>query len=94
MSDFEHRPDSGRLMASTSKKTAKSPDYWGDIAINVKDLTKVKRQGELLVFQLSGWKKKTKAGVTFLSLAIDRYIPKDKDTPKQDNDFPDEDIPF
>lgn len=86
--EFEHRKDSGRLLASTSKKHEKSPDYWGEIAIDIKDLTKVTTTKEgYLVFRLNGWKKKNRAGQTFLSISIDRWI---KDAPKTD----DEDIPF
>jgi hypothetical protein len=83
---FEYRPDSGRLMATQSKRSEKSPDYWGEIAINVNDLTKVEKTPEgLLVFKLNGWKKKTKAGTVFLSLSIDRYI---KEQPQEDEDIP------
>ena len=38
---FKPYPDSGSLRASTSKKTPKSPDYWGNIAINLKDHTNI-----------------------------------------------------
>lgn len=71
---YEQRKDSGRLMASTTKKHEKSPDYWGEIAIDVKDLTKVEQVNGLLVFKINGWKRKTQAGSTYLSLAIDRYV--------------------
>jgi hypothetical protein len=71
---YEQRKDSGRLMASTTKKHEKSPDYWGEIAIDVKDLTKVEQVNGLLVFKINGWKRKTQAGATYLSLAIDRYV--------------------
>lgn len=94
---FEHRKDSGRLMASKSKRHEKSPDYWGEIAIDVKDLTKVERQGDLFVFKINGWKRKTQSGDTYLSLAIDRYvenrIEKPKPKKKADDDF-ESDIPW
>jgi hypothetical protein len=61
-------------MASQTKKHEKSPDYWGEIAIDVKDLTKVEQVNGLLVFKINGWKRKTQAGATYLSLAIDRYV--------------------
>jgi len=70
--EFKQRPDSGRLMASDSKKSEKSPDYWGEIAINVKDLTNVQVVDGMYVFRLSGWKKRSMSGKTFLSLGIDR----------------------
>lgn len=69
---FEQKPDSGRLMAAQSKRSEKSPDYFGEIAINLKDLSGVTVENGLHVFKLSGWKKKSKAGATYLSLAIGR----------------------
>jgi len=96
MMAFEHRKDSGRLMASTSKKHEKSPDYWGEIAIDVTDLTKVEKQGNLLVFKLNGWKRKNQAGATYLSLSVDRYVDaraKPQPVKKKADDFED-DIPW
>lgn len=91
MSDFEPRKDSGRLMASQSKKTEKSPDYWGEIAIDIKDPTKVRVENGLHIFKINGWKKKTKTGNTYLSIAVDRFIPKTDARPvakQEDEDFP------
>ena len=96
MPKFQYRPDSGRLMAQTTKKHEKSPDYWGEIAINVNDLTKVEQHGELLVFRLNGWKRKSDSGTTYLSLSIDRWVsdrPTNKPRPKQTEDIKD-DIPW
>lgn len=86
MADFEHRKDSGRLMASQSKKSEKSPDYWGEIAIDIKDMTKVQIQDGLYIFKLNGWKKKTKAGATYLSLGVDRWLPKTEAKPESNDD--------
>ena len=94
---FEHRKDSGRLMAATSKRHEKAPDYWGEIAIDVKDLTKVERQGDLLVFKLNGWKRKSQGGMTYLSLAVDRYVenkPNTSSKPKKKDDDLESDIPW
>lgn len=96
MEQFEHRKDSGRLMASQSKRTEKSPDYWGEIAIDIKDMTKVqKTEDGLYVFKVNGWKKKSRAGATYLSLAVDRFIPKEesRQQPAKDDDL-DGDVPF
>lgn len=94
MSDFEHKKDSGRLMASQSKKTEKSPDYWGEIAIDIKDMTKVQKQGDLCIFKINGWKKKSKSGTTYLSLSVDRYIPKGEEPQRHRADEDDGDVPF
>lgn len=32
---FKPFPDGGKLRATISKRTPLSPDYWGDIAINL-----------------------------------------------------------
>ncbi len=85
------RPDSGALLAVTSKRSEKSPDYFGEIVIDLANKTKLEKQGDLLIVKLSGWKKKSKAGNTFLSIAVDRFIPKNQAEPKNDLD---EDIPF
>jgi hypothetical protein len=99
MSDYETKPDTGSLFATQSKKTPKSPDYWGTVAINLKDLTNVKTENGLTVVKLSGWKKVAKNGKTYLSLAVDRWVPEQQGGTRQENQaqqFPadDSDIPF
>jgi hypothetical protein len=96
MSDFEQRPDSGRLMATQSKKHDKAPDYWGEIAIDLKNLTKIEVVNGLHIVKLSGWKKKSKTGVVYLSLAVDRFIPKTAGEPQRakEDSFGDDDVPF
>lgn len=92
MNEYKPYKDSGKLNASKSKKSEKSPDYWGDIAINLNDLNNVQVVDGLHVFKLSGWKKVSKSGNTFLSIAIDRREAEGK--PANNTATPDEDIPF
>lgn len=100
MSDntFKPRPDSGNLHAVQSKTNPLGKDYFGEIAINLKDMTNVRTEDGMTIIKLSGWKKVSKNGKTYLSLAVDRYIPKPKHEaparPAPQNDFPDDDIPF
>lgn len=89
---FEQRPDSGRLMAAQSKRSEKAPDYWGEIAINIKDLTNAQVEKGFVTFKLSGWKKQSKSGVTYLSLAIDRRVREDDRKPARRQE--DDDVPF
>lgn len=89
---FEQRPDSGRLMAAQSKRSEKAPDYWGEIAIDIKDLTNAQVEKGFVTFKLSGWKKQSKSGVTYLSLAIDRRVREDDRKPARRQD--DDDVPF
>lgn len=94
MADFEQQPDSGRLMGTSVKKTPKSPDYWGEIAIDPNDMTNVQVVNGLHVYKLSGWKKTSKAGAIYLSVAVSRYVPEGavtKAKPKADEDS---DVPF
>jgi hypothetical protein len=99
MSDFETRPDTGSLFAEQSKKNPKSPDYSGTIAVNLKDLTAIKTENGLTIIKLSGWKKVPKSGKTYLSLAVNRFVPQQQGGTRQENqaqEFPDDDkdIPF
>lgn len=97
-SDFKPLPDSGQLFATQSKKTPKSPDYFGSIALNMKDLTNIKTENGLVIVKLSGWKKVSKSGKTFLSVAVDRFVPNAQGIRQesQAQSFPDDDsdIPF
>lgn len=97
--DYQAKPDTGSLFATQSKKTPKSPDYFGTFHINLKDLTNIKTEGGLTVIKISGWKKVAKNGKTFLSLAVDRFVPQQQGGTRQENqaqEFPadDSDIPF
>jgi hypothetical protein len=95
---FKPYPDAGSLRASGTKKGPKSPDYWGTIAINLKDLTNIHTEDGLTVVKLSGWKKVDRAGKTYLSIAVDRFVPNAQGARQesQAQSFPDDDsdIPF
>ena len=99
---FKPYPDAGNLRASGTKKGPKSPDYWGTIAINLKDLTNIHTEDGLTVVKLSGWKKTDRSGKTYLSIAVDRFVPASQGGGKptrQENasqgfDDMDDDIPF
>jgi hypothetical protein len=98
--EYKPYPDSGSLRSSTSKKGPKSPDYWGNIAINLKDMTNIKTEDGLTIVKLSGWKKVGKDGKTYLSIGVDRFVPEQKSggyaapTTRQEDDFGDDSIPF
>ena len=93
--EFKQRPDSGMLNASASKRSEKSPDYFGEIAVNLKDMTNVRVEDGLTIIKLNGWKKTAKSGKTYLSLGVNRFVPEGQQpAPAPANDLPDEDIPF
>ena len=94
--EFKPRKDSGSLRATTSKRSEKSPDYWGDIAIDLRDQTNLKVVDGLTVIRVNGWKKADRSGKTFLSLAVDRFVPQNRSAPAPapQNDDLDGDIPF
>lgn len=92
MSDFEQKRDSGRLNASKSKRKDTSPDYWGEICIDIKDMTNLsKTKDGWLVVPISGWKKQSKAGNTYLSLAVKRIGAEDVNQVRKDDE---DEIPF
>ena len=96
---YKPYPDSGSLRATMSKRTPMSPDYWGNIAINLNDMTAIKKEDGLTVVKLSGWKKVDSSGKTYLSLSVDRFVPAAEGgqapAPKaQSRTEPDDDVPF
>ena len=93
---FKPYPDAGSLRASNSKKTPKSPDYWGNIAINLKDHTNIHTEDGLTIVKLSGWKKVGSDGKTYLSLSVDRFVPENKSPEASRKTVADmqDDIPF
>jgi hypothetical protein len=92
---FKPYPDGGSLRSSSVKKGAKSPDYWGSIAINLKDMTKIEVIDGLHVVKLSGWKKVDGSGKTYLSIAVDRFIPEQQGNPApRQSAAQDDDVPF
>ncbi len=92
---FKPYPDGGNLRATLTKKGAKSPDYWGSIAVNLKDMTKIEVVDGLHVIKLSGWKKVDTSGKTYLSIAVDRFIPESTgSTPQRQSQAQDDDVPF
>ena len=99
MEPFKQKADTGRLMASESKRTQLSPDYYGEVAINLKDMSNVEVVDGLHIFKLSGWKKQSKAGKTYLSLSVKRKGVDSAVTPKpaaKSSGFDDmaDDVPF
>ena len=99
--DKKYYKDSGSLNAQKSKRSADSPDYWGEFCINVEDMTKVTLTPEgYYVFPISGWKKISKAGNTYLSISVKRKDYGEVNQPSDDgnqaapkDDF-DQEIPF
>ena len=98
--EYKPYPDSGSLRSSNMKKGPKSPDYWGNIAINLKDMTNIKTEDGLTIVKLSGWKKVGKDGKTYLSIGVDRFVPKQesggnsRQPIRQEDDFGNDDVPF
>lgn len=91
---FKQKPDSGNLHATTSKLSEVSPDYFGEIAINLKDMTAVRVEDGLTIFKLSGWKIKSPSGKTYLNIKLNRWVPEDVPKTAPVKDLPDDDLDF
>jgi len=69
-------PNKGSLFPSTVRKSDKSPDFFGSIKVDrsyLRDLMD-KHTEDLIEIKLSGWKRESKTGNRFLSLAVDTYV--------------------
>jgi len=96
MDQFKPYPDGGSLNATQSKYNEKSPDYFGEIALNMSDMTNIRVENGLHIVKLSGWKRVAKSGKTYLSLGVKR---KEFEEPASAPTAPkaelsDDDIPF
>ena len=83
---YEQRPNQGSLFPTKVKTNPKSPDYFGDILVDVSSLNVVDGMAKI---KLGGWKKKVEAtGNTFLSLQVDTWKPDGSPQPEvQDDDI-------
>jgi uncharacterized protein (DUF736 family) len=70
---YEPKPNTGSLFANKEKKSPKSPDYQGDILI---DLATLEASKGVVKVRIAGWKKQSASGMTYLSLAVDTFKPK------------------
>ncbi len=57
-SNFTPKDNSGRLFINSYKKKETQPDYKGDVIINEKK------------YNMSGWKRTSKAGTSYISIAL------------------------
>ena len=64
---FEPRPNTGTLFANKTKQKENSPDYSGELLIDVRSLV---AEGGIAKVRIAGWKKPMKSGGTFLSLSL------------------------
>jgi len=87
-------PNTGALWPNKYKKTDKHPDLRGAISIERAILKELLSSGEdEIKINLSGWKRETRNGDEFLSLAFDAYK-KEEETKAKPKPAEDEDMPF
>lgn len=83
---YENKPNTGKLFHQKVKKNPKSPDYTGELLIDIETLEV--KNGKAKV-RLAGWKKTSEKGNTYLSLNIDTFKPKNEQAPEvQDEEEP------
>ena len=85
---YEQKPNNGTLFTNKSKSKPTSPDYSGDLLIDVRSLNV--KDGVAKV-RIAGWKKEGPSG-TFLSLAISNPQEKGQMTPRKEQE--DDENPF
>jgi hypothetical protein len=68
---FEVKPNTGALFPNNEKKTDKYPDMRGDVHLDKTFLIQMmdKSKGATVKISLGAWKKESKEGLKFLSLA-------------------------
>lgn len=92
---YTPKPNTGSLFANKEKAQPTSPDYRGEVLVNVADLEVVNGVAKV---RISGWKTKAKSGLVYLSLAVDTF--KAKPAQEQPRQRPasiadaDDDMPF
>lgn len=80
----------GALFTSSQRKSEKAPEFFGSLKLDrayIKDLLN-KTDEDGIEIKLSGWKKPTKTGGTFLSLSVDTFVKKDATPAKQEERDP------
>lgn len=86
-------PNKGSLFTSTTRRSEKSPDFFGSIDIDrayLQDLME-KSNKDLVTIKLSGWNREAKStGNKFISLSVDTYVNPNAaaPAPKQEEKLP------
>lgn len=88
---YEIKANSGSLFVNEKKTTDAHPDFQGKIIISAELIRKLAGQGELISFDVSGWKKTTGSGKNLLSLSIKEPYKKPEST--GDYSYSDRDAP-
>ncbi len=70
---YEPKPNTGSLFANKEKKSPQSPDYQGDVLVDVSKLEVVNGVAKI---KLAGWKKTSAKGLVYLSLSVDTFKPR------------------
>ena len=78
------KPNTGSLFANKEKAKPNSPDYRGEVLVNVADLEVVNGVAKV---KLSGWKTTASTGLVYLYLMVDTWQPdpnyKKQEQPRQ-----------
>lgn len=79
---FEVKPNTGALFPNNEKKTDKYPDMRGDVHLDKTFLIQMmdKSKGATVKISLGAWKKESKDGLKFLSLAASEPYEKPAET--------------
>jgi hypothetical protein len=77
--------NTGGLFVSTVRKTEKAPEYFGNLKIDRNYLKFLMEQhdDDGIEIKISGWKRDSKNGNRFISLAVDTYVKKEEAKPAE-----------
>ena len=82
--EFKEKPNTGRLMPATVRKSENSPAMWGVLNIDrefIKQLLSEDNNEEYVAVRLSAWKKPSKSGTNYLSLTVNTFNPQNSAAP-------------
>jgi hypothetical protein len=76
MSQYENRPNTGKLMKTKEKKYDKSPDMWGEIHVDRDYLLQLLEESDgLVTIKIEAWKNVSAAGNAYLGITVNTWKP-------------------
>jgi hypothetical protein len=89
MSQFENRPNTGKLMKTKEKRRDTAPDMWGEIHFDRDYLRQLIDESEgLVTIKIDAWRNESAAGNAYLGIKVNTWKPDSQQSPKQEEKDP------